>query len=219
MALQERVCILTLYHAWHTAALIIYKRRIQNFQLRWALGSKCVKSPWYLGSGDGFSCSGTSISICLSWFLQEEKKKKSINADEYFTMRAQEEGAAYFQHPFWLACIELLANIHLQPHGSAGPGMLPNMISKLKWVWQSVCISCLCLGRVGSREKWVDDTSLCLVFMLYQNRGARRHHADLCDYLPGRCFCFFFSDKQLFFLFDTRRNGKRKITWSEEEKP
>lgn len=50
-----------------------------------------------------------------------------------------EEGAAYFQHLFWLPCIELLANIHLQLGGSAGPGMFPNKISKLQWVWQSVC--------------------------------------------------------------------------------
>lgn len=66
-------------------------------ELQGALGnqwSKSVKSLWFLDCGDGFSsCSGISISICLSQFLQE--KKKGINADEYFTMRAQEEGTAF----------------------------------------------------------------------------------------------------------------------------
>lgn len=77
-------------------------------------------------------------------------------------------------------------------------------------------ISCLCLGRVGSEEKWVDDTSLCPVFMLYQNRGARRHHADICDYLPGRWILFSVINNSFFLWYKKRWQEKNYLIWRRE---
>lgn len=43
-----------------------------------------------------------------------------------------------------------------------------------------VAVLCLSLGKANCEKKWVGSTSLCFViFMLYQNRGAGRHHANL----------------------------------------
>lgn len=126
-----------------------------------------------------------------------------------------QEGAAYFQHSFWLPCIELLANIHLQVGRSAGPGMFPNKISKLQWVWQGViAVLCLCLGRAGSEKKSVGDTSLCPVILISTRTEVLEHIMPIsCDCLPGR---WIFSVTNNSFIFWYKSGSKSKIIWSKK---
>ena len=78
-------------------------------------------------------------------------------------------------------------------------------------------VLCLCLARASSEKKWVGDTSLCpIFFMLYQNRGAGRHQANLL-WLPTWQMDFF-SDKQFFYLLiEERWQDKDSLIWRKED--